>query len=150
MLGIRTCLAIARPSADEVGRTLILWIMTPVKTIILILGGIALLGGGVFYFTKNNQPQPPISGPILFYSPDCPHCVNVEKFVEENNIEEKFPFTRLNILSGRANGELLMEKAKICGIPENQVGVPFLWNEGKCLLGDEPIINFFKEKTKNE
>ena len=97
----------------------------------------------------NNQPanqRVEQSQIILFYGIGCPHCAKVEEFIKENQIEKTIPFVKKEIYFNRQNAKELEEKAKICEIPENEVGVPFLWDGEKCFLGDVDIINFFKEK----
>jgi len=86
---------------------------------------------------------------IYFYGEGCPHCANVEQFLEENNIEEKIQFEKKEIYSSKENANLLLLIAKEkCKLSENEIGVPFLWDKGTCLMGDEPIIDNFKEKLK--
>jgi glutaredoxin len=131
------------------------------KTIIL-----ALLLTGVLIFTfvafapkKNKtQNQPETNKPttqeaqqsqiILFYGQGCPHCAKVEEYIKENKVKEKISFEEKEVYYNQNNAKELGEKAKSCGIDQNEIGVPFLWNSGKCLIGDQDIINFFKEKTK--
>jgi len=44
----------------------------------------------------------------------------------------------------------LEAKAKICELPTDSIGVPFLWDGKDCLIGDQDIINFFKQKTNGQ
>jgi len=102
-----------------------------------------------FLVLLKNQPinqQSEQSQIILFYGIGCPHCAKVEEFIKENQIEKTISFVKKEIYFNRQNAKELEEKAKICEIPENEVGVPFLWDGEKCFLGDVDIINFFKEK----
>ena len=87
------------------------------------------------------------SGLILFYSNSCPHCQNVEKYMGDNKIPDKLSISQKEI-SDKAAASLLLEKAKVCGLNMDSVGVPFLWNGSQCLVGDEDIINFFKSKIQ--
>jgi len=87
---------------------------------------------------------------ILFYGDSCPHCALVEKFVAENNIGAKIIFTQKEVYNNQDNAKELEAKAKICGIPTDSIGVPFLWDGEKCLIGDQDIINFFKQKTNEQ
>ena len=102
-----------------------------------------------FLVLLKNQPinqQSEQSQIILFYGIGCPYCAKVEEFIKENQIEKTISFVKKEIYFNRQNAKELEEKAKICEIPENEVGVPFLWDGEKCFLGDVDIINFFKEK----
>ena len=80
----------------------------------------------------NQQPEQ--SQIILFYGIGCPHCAKVEEFIKENQIEKTIPFVKKEIYFNRQNAKELEEKAKICEIPENEVGVPFFWDGENALL----------------
>lgn len=84
---------------------------------------------------------------ILFYGDGCPHCEIVEEYIEKNNIYDKVSFSRKEIYYNKENSKEIGEKAKICGVPANSIGVPFLWDGEKCLMGDRDIIDFFRQKT---
>lgn len=87
---------------------------------------------------------------ILFYGDGCPHCAIVEKYIEENDIINKVSFAQKEVYHNQSNAKELEEKAKICGLPTDSIGVPFLWDGEKCLIGDQDIINFFKQKTNEQ
>jgi len=110
---------------------------------------VAIAGG--FYFLKghyNTFSNNTSSTIILFYGEGCPHCAKVEEFIKENKIKEKITFEEKEVYFNKENAKQLIEVAKKCGFNENEIGVPFLWDgeNQKCIVGDEPIINFFKEK----
>jgi len=84
---------------------------------------------------------------ILFYGTGCPHCEIVEDYIKENNIEEKVLFSRLEVFNNESNAKILLEKAQICKLDTTSVGVPFLWDGQNCLMGDQDVINFFKERA---
>jgi glutaredoxin len=116
----------------------------------LIFLGIFIVLGIGFYFSreKNSSQDQDLKGIILFYGIGCPHCAKVEEFIKENKIKEKIAFEEKEVYFNRDNAKKLIEVAKKCGIKENEIGVPFLWDgeNQRCIVGDEPIINFFKEK----
>ncbi len=85
------------------------------------------------------------SGMVLFYSTTCPHCKNVEKFINDNNIKEKIALEEREVGSSEDNSFLMQKKAKECGIKENNLGVPFLWNGEMCIVGDIPIIDYLEQ-----
>ena len=87
---------------------------------------------------------------ILFYGDGCPHCAIVEEYINKNNVQNKISFTQKEVYYNQSNAKELETKAKICGLPTNSIGVPFLWNGDKCLIGDQDIINFFKQKTNGQ
>jgi len=87
---------------------------------------------------------------ILFYGDGCPHCAIVEDYIKENNIIDKISFVRKEVYYNQNNAKELTEKARICGLPTDSIGVPFLWDGEKCFIGDQDIINFFKQKTNEQ
>jgi glutaredoxin len=122
----------------------------------LMLLGIFAAVAGSFYFLKrhnnapssNNFSNSTFSKIVLFYGIGCPHCAKVEEFINENKIKEKIAFEEKEVYFNKENAKQLIEVAKKCGFNENEIGVPFLWDgeNQKCIIGDKPIINFFKEK----
>jgi glutaredoxin len=97
--------------------------------------------------TTENQSAGQI---ILFYGDGCPHCAIVEEYIKENNINDKISFAQKEVYYNQNNAKELEAKAKICGLPTDSIGVPFLWNGEDCLIGDQDIINFFKQKTNGQ
>lgn len=95
------------------------------------------------YFDKNN---PSISGMILFEGNDCSHCVTVDNFITNNNIEDKIKFTRLEVFDNSVNANILEDKAQICGLDDSHMGVPFLWDGEHCIVGYVDVIKFFQDK----
>ena len=119
-----------------------------VKTIFSVIAIVVLVGVS-FVFLRNKNNNPEIKDIILFYKDGCPACAAVEDFLKQNDIESKVEFSRLEVYYNKSNASLLLEKAKVCGIEEKDLGVPFLWDKvsSKCLIGVQEIINFFKEKA---
>ncbi len=123
------------------------------RIFVLIPIGLVILGGAVFFFAKNDNNSQPDNNPlpqnktILFYGDGCPHCVNVDKFISDNKIEEKISFERKEVFNNGANAGEMIRLSEKCGLPSDQVGVPFLWDGSKCYIGDVDVINFFKQKA---
>lgn len=98
---------------------------------------------------KNSQVEGADNSQILlFYSETCPHCLKVEDYIKQNNIAEKIKIDQKEVGDKfEANNNLMLEKQKECGINQNEIGsIPFLWAPDKCLLGDQPIIDFLGQK----
>ena len=119
---------------------------------IVILGGIIFIIA-TFYFLNEKKNRELLESAkdkmIFFYGETCPHCANVEKFFEENEIEKEIQFEEKEVYNDKNNAKLLILVAKRkCNLKENEIGVPFLWDgeNSKCTVGDQPIINYFKEK----
>lgn len=87
---------------------------------------------------------------ILFYGDGCPHCEIVEAYIKENKIQEKISFAQKEVYSNQINAKELEAKTKFCGLPTNSIGIPFLFDGKKCFIGDQDIINFFKQKTNGQ
>ncbi len=87
---------------------------------------------------------------ILYTGTGCPHCANVEEFIKENQVDSKVAYTQKEVYYNQFNAKDLQSKAKTCGLPTDSIGVPFLWDKesAECFMGDEDIINFFKNKTE--
>jgi glutaredoxin len=92
------------------------------------------------------KPAEDNSAIILFYGTECPHCQEVERYLNENKISEKVQFSQREIFHDQANSALLVEKAKSCNVNLDNLGVPFLWSEGQCIMGQQEIIQFFQNK----
>ncbi len=108
------------------------------KTGLVVLGVIAIFIGSIIY--AKSSPKM-----ILFYSDSCPHCQNVEAYINENGISNKIKFSQKEVSQDQANATLMERKANECGLDTTQgIGVPFFFNGQECLVGDEPIINYFK------
>lgn len=84
---------------------------------------------------------------VLYYGDGCPHCANVEKYLQDNDIKNKISFEEKEVYKNKDNAEQMAEDASYCDIDVESFGVPFLWADGKCLMGDEDIIAFFKQKS---
>lgn len=128
------------------------------KNFILAIIGIIIILAGILYFgyasgflskifSSNNVPVD-TSGIILFYGDGCPHCKNVDDFISANKVEDKVKFSRLEVFNNKDNSKILIQKAGICKIATESVGVPFLWDGKSCIVGDQEIIKFFQDKTK--
>ncbi len=125
------------------------------KKILIIISAVIFLAGAAFFILKSKsntskeaQKKGNESEMIFFYGQECPHCINVEKFLEENKVvEEKVKFEKKEVWKNKENAKFMTEKAKICGLSEESLGVPFFWDGSKCLTGDVDIINFLKNKA---
>lgn len=81
-----------------------------------------------------------------FWGNTCPHCKNVADFIENWALRDKIKITKLEVYENQNNAKLLVEKAVICKIPKEQVAIPLLFTpSGKCVSGDQTIIEYFKK-----
>jgi hypothetical protein len=137
-------------------------IMKKNTTLIIIICLLVLLGISAFIAIKYhpniltatpkkitaNQLKNNTAGIILFYGDGCPHCAIVEKYLADNNVAGKVTFDKKEVFNNADNSALLGDKAHGCGLNTDSIGVPFLWDKetGKCFVGDEEVINYFKTK----
>lgn len=84
---------------------------------------------------------------IYYYGEACPHCQDVNKFLEENNIADKVDFIKKEVWSNQVNNNELGEVAQKCGLNPGNIGVPFLFAEGKCYMGGPDVEGFFSKKA---
>ena len=73
----------------------------------------------------------------------------MEEYFEKNKVAEKIEFEQAEVYTVKANAEILKQKAEVCGVSLAELGVPMLWNDGKCLVGDRDIISYFEGRLKN-
>lgn len=105
----------------------------------LIMLGIAAIFIGAIIYAKKSPEM------ILFYSDSCPHCKNVEAYINENEIKDKIKFAEKEVSNNQANAALLERKARQCNLDTTQgIGVPFFFDGKNCLMGDTPIINYLQ------
>lgn len=81
---------------------------------------------------------------ILFYGSTCPHCEKVDEYLKTN--PSKTRYRHLEVYGSQKNANLMGSKARLCGLDSEKIGVPFLYAGENCLIGDEEIINWFKQK----
>jgi len=119
-----------------------------------------------------NQPSSSLTGDIamkgatatLYYGDGCPHCANIEKWLQDNNYlpgvtitqssvdswisTAKIKFNIKEVWKNKTNSTEMSSKATACGISPDQTGVPFLYDDTskKCIIGETDIQNFFSTK----
>lgn len=94
----------------------------------------------------SKEPVQSNGGPIFFYGETCPHCQKVEEYMVENSIRDKYLFQEMEVSKNKANAAVFGQKAKECGLDLNKLGVPMLYENGTCYMGDVDIIKFFDSK----
>jgi glutaredoxin len=87
------------------------------------------------------------SGIVFYFGEECSHCKVVEKFIEDNQIEQKVVFAKKEVWHNAENSAEMQLKAKECGLDLDKIGVPFLSARGKCYIGEVEVENFFKQEA---
>lgn len=88
-----------------------------------------------------------VSRTVYYYGDTCPHCEKVLDFLDENDIYNKVDFTKKEVYRNKANSAELTEAAQKCGMNPANIGVPFVFSEGKCYIGDADVIKLFSQKA---
>lgn len=116
----------------------------------IIVIAVVFVGG---YFWKNSsignsaatddgaQTSP---GIVYYYGEECPHCKDVMEFLEENKIAEKVKFEKKEVWHDKKNAAEMNAKARLCELDPKEIGVPFLFAEGKCYIGTPEVEGYFK------
>ena len=112
--------------------------------IIFIAVIVLLLGGGAYLFSRPTG-APPLSGYEYYWGDGCPHCKIVQEFFDGWSGKDKIKITKYEVWNNTKNAAQMNIRAKACNIQRAEMGVPLLVTpEGKCLAGDQPIIDHFK------
>ncbi|MBI4122419.1 MAG: hypothetical protein HY462_00305 [Parcubacteria group bacterium] len=95
--------------------------------------------------------EAPVGDYLLFMGSGCPHCANVEEYLETVELPNEVNLVWYDIYLNRADAALFNEQADRLGIPLQSRGIPFLIApDGTSRFGDAPIINYFKSAIKHE
>jgi len=81
----------------------------------------------------------------IFVGEGCLHCAKVEKYVSDNNLQNKLNIKFYEIYSNKENALLFNQICDQKGIPLTERGVPMLIKGDKYILGDRPIIEFLAQ-----
>lgn len=134
-------------------------IATPMKKTLIILplllavvlGGCTVpnsSGGGAVEGVSSSESQSTL---ILYSSPDCPHCLDLEQYIKENNIDEKLMIEKRQVGQNfPKHNQELGQRAQECGLPVDKVGIPFMYADGQCYLGNNQIILYLNGKIGYE
>jgi predicted DCC family thiol-disulfide oxidoreductase YuxK len=127
------------------------------KQKIITLSIVALIAGllSIVVFVSNHQEKQSVeqkvtelkkTDPVLYYGNTCPHCEIVEEWLVKNDVASKMAFSNKEVYDNKENAAELTQVAMSCGLDANNIGVPFLYAQGECLIGSPAIINYFAQK----
>ena len=117
--------------------------MKKVHSVILIFFIIVAVVLIALYYLSNEKN----SSAILYFGNTCPHCKIVEDFIKENNITSKFAVESKEVYDNLENALELENVAKSCNISKDAIGVPLLYYNEKCYVGDNDIITLLEKET---
>jgi hypothetical protein len=109
-----------------------------------------ILVGGAYFLTR---PQKPIEVPKqetatyeYFWGNGCPHCTIVAEFLDKWEKKDTIKLIKYEVWYEKANVAIMQDRYNKCTEkPKEKMAVPFMVTpEGKCLIGDGPIIELLK------
>lgn len=119
--------------------------------IIITIFSVAIIIASVFYLSKAfADPSFDQQAIVYYYGITCPHCKDVEQFIQDNDLHDKLDFEKKEVYQNTANATELSLASRACGMNDSQVGVPFLYAKGKCYVGTPDIITYFEQYISNE
>ncbi len=88
---------------------------------------------------------------VFFWGNGCPHCKNVEDWLDKNNTDKKLKINYKEVYYNQENQKTLSDTVKqYCPelMQNGEVGVPVGFDQAnkKCIQGDTPIIEFLSAK----
>ncbi|OGM29066.1 hypothetical protein A2962_04225 [Candidatus Woesebacteria bacterium RIFCSPLOWO2_01_FULL_39_61] len=119
-------------------------------SLVILIAIVFLVIGGFVVVSKNHQPAnentaDPPSINQYFWSETCPHCAKVAEFLDGWDKKDKFQLEKFEINESSENRLKFYKMGMFCEISRDNLGVPFLvTSEGKCFIGDEPIIGYLE------
>ncbi|MFA5855048.1 MAG: cytochrome c biogenesis protein [Candidatus Gracilibacteria bacterium] len=79
---------------------------------------------------------------ILYYGNGCSHCAKVEEFIQSNNLN--IEIEQKEIYQNTQNAEEFTSLCESEDIDIMDRGVPFLYVDNECIIGDKPIIDYLR------
>ena len=84
---------------------------------------------------------------VLYHKTDCPHCANVDKFLEGTGGADKAGILRAEVSENPRNAISHAQRALRCGLASDNLPLPLLWDGDKCIVGDKDIITYLGGKA---
>lgn len=110
-----------------------------------ILAAVVMVLVFVFYPQTSKKEIVSQDNFVLYYGDTCPHCIALDKYMVDNNIEARLPkkLIKKEVFNNESNSQELSDRASICNI--SPVGVPFLWDDGKCYVGEPDAKKYLED-----
>jgi glutaredoxin len=88
---------------------------------------------------------------VYYYGSTCPHCSEVSAWIEAEKIKEKLPsLKKREVYQNEANNKMLEQAAIECGLDPTAIGVPFVYDNGKCYVGSIEAKEILKKKSRTQ
>ena len=89
-------------------------------------------------------------GIIIYYGVTCPHCKDVDEWIEQKQAEQLLEIEQKEVYKNRDNANELTRVAISCGYDTQRgVGVPFMYADGDCYIGKIEIVDYLEEQLKS-
>lgn len=89
-------------------------------------------------------------GIIIYYGVTCPHCKDVDEWIEREQAEQLLEIKQKEVYENRDNANELTRVAISCGYDTQRgVGVPFMYADGDCYIGKIEIIDYLEEQLRS-
>lgn len=115
---------------------------------VAIIAIVAFIAWSLSQQKKETQPE---SGDFItyYYGSSCSHCKKVAEFISTNDMDSKLSIIKKEVTekANKQNADEWVAKAKQCNLDEKEIGVPFLYKDGKCYMGDVDAIDFLKKEA---
>lgn len=117
--------------------------------ILIIIFSFLILGLGAYFLSKpaKERPIPPKEADSYeyFWGNGCPHCAKVADFFNSSEKDEKVKLIKYEVWYDKNNAKIMEDRFNKCDPkPQGAMAVPFMVTpDGKCLVGDTPIIDLF-------
>lgn len=96
---------------------------------------------------KESDVNPLSDTMTLYWGDGCSHCENVKKFLDEKRIADMVIFEQKEVWQDRTNAKEMNRRAENCGLSVKDIGVPFLFSDGNCFIGEPDVEREFLRKT---
>lgn len=91
--------------------------------------------------------SPSLNLDIFYWGKTCPHCHDTIDWMDKYKIDEKIVVVRKEVYENDNNAKELAQNAKICGIAEKEIKIPFMFTKNqKCITGTPDITSYLKEQ----
>lgn len=97
-------------------------------------------------YSSQQKKQNDINKSVLFYGDTCPHCKDLDEWLEANDVEAQFPLLHKEVYQDKVNAAELGAAAGTCGLATDSIGVPFLYSQGQCFMGKDQIIEYLNQQ----
>ncbi len=110
---------------------------------VLVVIVIAALLFTIAYGSNNKKES---TGLIFFYGNTCPHCKDVDEWINKNHITDTVDIQKKEVYDNTENALALEKAAQQCKLATDRIGVPFLYTPEKtCFIGTPAIIEYLQK-----